>query len=691
MMLCGGHRWTNGALLVLCVALPFRCLIAQASRDSARADSAARRLKAVEVTDTRAVATPGGTSAVVIKTENLRSSPAPLLEEALRESPFVHVRQNSRGEMELSIRGSDSRQAAVLMDGVPITLGWDHRTDPSLVPLTGAQNLVIVRGLSSLLNGPNTLGGSIEVSHDDAFGRLGAGRVWGGVGVDETGAYVASLGGGRQIGKVSGGELSLRGGVGRRSRDGFALASGAPDATAVRGLRTNSDLSEADAFVGLRWRGTAGASLGLMATGFNAERGVPPEEHLTTPRLWRYPYNSRAIVSVSGGTGTFRTPVGWGSLDIGAGYNTGRLKVETYTDRTYATVASAELGDERTMTGRALFSHSLPRDARFKAAATMADINYAESLPSTSRADYQQRLVSGGAEVEVPLAGSTMLAGGLVFDRANNPKTGGRVPQAPLSDFGWRAGLTHDLSPEYRVHLSASQRSRFPALRELYSGALDRFLPNPDLKPETLLGLETGVTMDRSFGPVRDARFQLNAFHHNLDNGVVRLTLPAPDRRFFRVNRDRIATSGAEMLAGFALGADRERSMTVTGDALVQRIRIFDITSSGQPARHAENNPEARGMIELGVPLPNAVRGFANARFTGTQYCLNADTGAEMTLSAKTESNAALERSFVVSRSRSVRSIRALIALDNATNLAIFDQCGLAQPGRTVRMMLSFR
>src|SRR5829696_7417768 len=114
--------------------------------DTVRVDTA-RALQPVTVTETRAVGSVGGASATVIKPGELRSSPAPLLEEALRESPFVHVRQNSRGEMELSIRGSDSRQAAVLLDGVPISLGWDHRTDPSLIPLTGAQRMLVVRGL----------------------------------------------------------------------------------------------------------------------------------------------------------------------------------------------------------------------------------------------------------------------------------------------------------------------------------------------------------------------------------------------------------------------------------------------------------------------------------------------------------------------------------------------------------------
>ncbi len=666
--------------------------IAAQSPDSSRADSVAQKLKAVSVSETRAATVAGGASAVVIKPELLRASPAPLLEEALRESPFVHVRQNSRGEMELSIRGSDSRQAAVLLDGVPITLGFDHRTDPSLVPITGAQSLVIVRGLSSLLNGPNTLGGTIEVSHENAFGQLGTGRIWGGVGVDENSAYVASLGGGREMERALGGRFSLRAGVAHRKRDGFSLPDDAPDPTAVNGLRTNSDLRETDAFSSARWSGAMGRSLGLTVSGFNAERGVPPEEHIAAPRLWRYPFHSRVLAALSANAGSFRTPFGYGTLEFGGGYNTGRLKIQSYSDRTYQSVTGEERGNERTWTSRALFSHSLPRSARIKTAVTMANVSYAETLPPAAVADYQQRLWSAGTEIDLPLTARTTIAGGLVYDQAATPRTGGRTPgQESFNHVGWRGGVTHEVNEDFRVHASASQRARFPSLRELYSGALNRFLANPDLKPETLLGFEAGVTADRSLGPIPDATLQLNAFHHALEDAVVRITLPPPDRRFQRVNRDRLVSTGTEILAGVAFGIDRDRSVTITGDALLQRISITDRTAAGQPSRHAENNPESRGMIELGVPLPSRVRAFANARYTGTQYCLNADTGADMTLAAKTEANVALERRMSISRRGAVRGLRALLALDNAGNSAIYDQCGLPQPGRTLRAMLSIQ
>jgi iron complex outermembrane receptor protein len=655
-----------------------------AQSDTTRTDSSAQKLKPVTVSGARATGIVGGASAVVIRPAELKSSPAPLLDQALRESPFVHVRQNSRGEMEISVRGSDSRQAAVLLDGVPVTIGWDHRTDPSVIPITGADRLVIVRGLGSLLNGPNSLGGSIEVTHDPLFQPS---RITGGFGVDENSAIVGTLGGGWRAASIGGGALSIRGGIAHRQRDGLALPDDAIDPTASDGLRTNTDLEETDGFVSLRWGNASGRSIGFTVSHLDAEKGVPPEEHISAPRLWRYPYHRRTVGALSANTGLFGTPFGTGSIEVGAGMNNGKLKIETFDGRDYSTVTGQELGDERTMTLRAILSHSLG-PATLRVGLTSADVKYEETLPPAEPADYRQKLRSTGVEVDVPLSDRTLVAAGIEADRSETPETGGRSPsQEPIDNTGWRVGISHDFSAAWRMHASASERSRFPALRELYSGSLNRFRPNPDLEPETLLGLEGGVTMSRSLGAIPQATLGITAFNHKLDDAVVRITLSNPTR-FMRVNRDRIESSGVEMLAGFVFGNDRERSVSLNADATLQSISIFDQTA-GDAERHAENNPETRSRVELGLPLPWQVRGFATARHTGTQYCLNGETGNEMTLSSKTTTDLALQRSFATRSGGAFRWLRAILALDNVGNIAVYDQCGLPQPGRTLRLMMT--
>jgi iron complex outermembrane receptor protein len=653
---------------------------AQVPADSSK-DSSKVKLAMVTVTGARATGVVGGASAVIVRTEELRSSPAPLLEQALRESPFIHVRQNSRGEMELSVRGSDSRQAAVILDGLPLTLGWDHRTDPSLVPVTGSRTIRIVRGLASLLNGPNTLGGTIEVDH----GAGVANDAWVGAGVDENGAVVTSLGGERMLTS----SLAVRGGFAYRKRDGFSLPSSATDTTSYRfdGLRTNSDQRSMDGFASAHWSGSSGKSLGLNVTGFDAERGVPPEEHIISPRFWRYPYHSRYVIALSGSTGFLSTPFGFGSIDASAGLNSGAVKIDIYGDRDYDNITGNEIGNEKNVVGRVRATHSLG-SGTLRAAFTSSHIDFRESLSGVV-ADYRQNLWSAGAELEMPVKSQTTIAGGLVFDKATTPEAGGRPEQEPMDNIGWRAGVSHEMNTSFRLHASANQRSRFPALRELYSGAANRFQPNPDLKPETLRGFEGGFTANRAVGSNGRMMAEVTGFSHNLDDAVIRITVPNPTpppaTLFRRENRDNIVSYGAELLAGYTFGSSPDRAVSISADALLQSITIKDQTA-GDTARHAENNPETRASLEVGVPLPLRVRGIANARYTGRQYCLNADTGNEDELKAKVKSDLALERKFALKRSP-FQTLRALLAADNLSNAAVFDQCGLVQPGRTLRLM----
>ncbi len=663
-------------------------LAAQATANPPADSAAARRLKAVQVTEPRAAAVVGGASAVVMQTEKLRGSPAPLLHEALRESPFVHVRQNSRGETELSVRGSDARQATILLDGVPMTLGWDHRADASLIPMTGSEQLVVVRGLGSVLGGPNSLGGTISVSQDRRSLPTGTRAVWAGLGVDHTASHVMSLGASRTV-AAPGGTVTMKAGLSHRDRDGFTVAGGASDPTSRDGLRTNSDLRETDAFVSTRWSDLRGRFAGLTATGFSAERGVAPEEHLSAPRLWRYPYSKRAVIGLSAGTGPFTTRLGTGALEFSAGQNAGRAKIESFTDRTYRAVNGTELGDERTTSARALLTHSLPRGASLGMSWTLADVRYTETLAPAGGVRYRQILTSTAAEVTLPVGARTSVSVGGALDGANTPESGGREPkQTPFDDFGWRAGLTHELSDAWRLSASTSRRARFPSLRELYSGALSRFRPNPDLKPESLLGIEGGVTYRGALGSIPKATVQMTAFQHQLSDAVVRITLSDPTR-FMRVNRDRIESVGLEGLLGLTFGSDRDKSVTLDGDLALQRITIRDQTAASA-ARHSENNPELRGTATLGVPLAHGIRGFGSARHAGVQYCLNVESGAEVKLAATTVTDLSLERSFSLARGV-FRSLRALIAADNVANAAAYDQCGLAQPGRTLRVMLSLR
>lgn len=686
---------------------------AQAAGDSVRRADSTRVIESVRVLETRSPATTGGTSAVVLRPDALPipTQPAPLFEQVLRQTPFVLVRQNSRGEAELSVRGSDSRQAAVLLDGLPLTLGWDHRTDPSLVPTTGIRRLTVVRGLSTLLAGPNTLGGvlSLDLSEPTAGDAPPRPDLRLGFGIDQYAAHVATASGGGAVASGRAGVLTARGGATYRQRDGVALSRDGGAGDGVTGgaadpgrdgegeLRTNSDLRQTDGFATLRWQGSGGAFASATGTAYRARRGVAPELHVREPRLWRYPEATRRLAILSAGTGDRPTPLGRGRLEGSVGTNGGDVEIETFDSRAYARVVARELGDERTSTARVVGSHSLPALGQLRVGATLAGVRYDETLDAQSatpaRSRYRQRLASVGAEAEWPLFSRLIVSGGAVRDAVRSPETGGKPSLGPQSRWGWRVGATTAVREAVRFHAAASERARFPALRELYSGALNRFEPNPLLRPERLLGVEAGATIVSEAVERAGLDLQVVGFHHRLEDAVVRVT--RPNRLFQRVNRDEIRSTGVELLAGWSPAA--LRGVALSADLTAQRVRVFDRTlAAGATAeRFPEHQPRVRGSLEVGVPVLGA-RLAALARHTGRQYCLHPDLARQVALGAQTVGDAGLARDWALRGGSGrgaalLRTLRTTLAVDNVADATVYDQCGLPQPGRTVRFGIELR
>lgn len=649
------------------------------ARDTTRRDTVRTELERVTIRAERAApAAVGGASGIVVPIEGLRLAPSPVLEDALREMPFVHVRQNSRGEIELTIRGSESRQAAILLDGVPLTLGYDGRTDPSIVPLGGAGSVVLIRGLSSLRQGPNVLGGVLEiglnrVSDDGSNDRSLALRA----GTDQLGSQAlhADLVVPQLFARPG---LTLRTGLGWRSRDALTLSSDVVDSASRDDRRTNSDSEQLDAYVALRAERARGGWAGVSAMGYRAERGVPPELHISAPRLWRYPRQTRGLGIVSLGTGRRNTAWGAGDAELVVSVNDAQTEIESFESLAYNRVVATEDNDERGTTMRALADHSLGR-GELRTSFTLARLRNVEILDDTLDSRYVQRLYSAAAEFEMPVAGTLRATGGLALDGVSTPEAGGKPAVPATSEWAGRLGVSSlAFGSTTRVHASLSRRARFGSLREIYSGSLGRFEPNPNLRPEILVGLEAGAT-----GMWNGMQWQTVAFRHDLKDAIIRITLP--DRKFQRINRDRLLSYGVELLAGWS----GERT-SLTTDAVIQRARLHDPAAQGAE-RNAEHQPDWRASTDFAFPMPAGVRGSLTAALTGRQYCVNPDLGRTVALKSQRRADAGLEREYTVRSSGWLTRMRVMLGVENVVDAAVFDQCGLPQAGRTFRVAVALR
>jgi len=676
--------------LSLCTWLPSVAL-AQDIRDTIRVDSSrvaeGYDLTGITVRVARPALTTGGSSAVVLELDSLGALPAPSMEEVLRAMPLIVIRQNSRGESQPALRGSEDRQVGVFLDGIPITIGWDHRSDMSIIPLTGAQRIRVVRGLSSVLYGPNTIGGVIEVDIARAPQRtVSIVPVSVAFSLEETGGSNVSIGTGHFF-QPGDGSLVVRAGAGFRHRNGVTLPAGITEDREIRarylvnseGLRLNSDTRRADGYLAARYEKEGWGWAALSSSAYDVERGVPPEAHQDGPRLWRYPEQKRLFIALSGGTGEQETGGGLGSLEFSLGLNAGSSQIDQYDTEAFRSVIGREAADDRTVTLRAEGDHTLGSRGTLRSAFTFAEVERDEVLTPGGVASYRQRLWGLGIESEWSMGDrdATRFSIGAALDGSDTPESGDKPPVDRLGNFGYRAGVSSLVQDGLILHGSLSRRSRFPSLRELYSGALGRFEPNPQLVVETLLGSEAGLTLETDHSSI-----QAVGFYQSLENKIVRSSFKGTDGilRFKRINHKRVKSVGLEVLAVRSMGI-----VTVSGDLTVQNASGINV--DGGPVE-LEYEPFINGRLGFETPLGDIFRASGNLRFMGSQMCENPEIGGLQTLAGSGMLDLRLRSFFRLHSGSSLSRAEAGLGLSNATDASVYDQCGLPQPGRTFQIQI---
>jgi iron complex outermembrane receptor protein len=133
---------------------------------------------------------------------------------------------------------------------------------------------------------------------------------------------------------------------------------------------------------------------------------------------------------------------------------------------------------------------------------------------------------------------------GAVLDYNKTPKTGIFTDYEGNSstDFGACLSVKYDASEDFAVFGELSRRTRFATMREQFSGALNKFKVNPDLKPETGILAELGVVyeLDNSY-------IKLSGFANFYDDLIVQKKVSPEDSRKIRYNLAKADIIGAEL------------------------------------------------------------------------------------------------------------------------------------------------
>lgn len=596
--------------------------------------------------------------------------------EVARLIPSAAVQTNSRGETLVYIRNAGERQVALFFDGALLNIPWDNRVDLSLVPSGALGGMTVAKGVPSVLYGTNVIGGAINLT-SRSLGRDGT----------FTEATAMAGAAGLRRGVVTHlrrrGPFSFAGSIGYATRDGITLPDEAPlpYSQPSSRRRTNTDRQLFDLFGRASYRFHDGGEAGVSLFHVDGEKGVAPESHLDPAvdrvRFWRYPLwqNTMLIVNATrplAGGGFVKGSV-WGSRFA--------QHIDQYEDATYRTLTDREEDLDLTLGGRFQWLKPLGHGALTASLNLLTSRHeQVDAVFEDGRAipdpelTYQQHIFSLGLEYDVALSSSlSMLAGGSL-DGIATPRTGDKPARDPSVDAGVIAGLVYRLSPVVSWKASVGRKVRFPTMRELFGAALNQFLVNPDLKPESSLLAETGFV----FGSTVVAG-EVLAFVNRTFDTIDQHRVTVDGRRL----RQRINLEGSRVYGVELVGTvEPMSSWDVEGHLTWMKTRAFE----AGPDRVLVEKPEWLGTLTAVYTPTSRFSLMVQGVYTGRAYGMGPENDLTP-LPTSLAFNARVAYRFFLPGDRLFGEF--FLRVDNLTDTLVMPQLGLPGPGREFRGGLS--
>ncbi len=433
-----------------------------------------------------------------------------------------------RRERTISVRGFTSRQVPLFIDGIPVYVPYDGNVDLSRFGVDYVSEIVVSKGLASLLYGPNTLGGAINVvsrkptqpleisgrvstEFDDHFDSVDN-RIDGAIG-GNSGTWYGNL-----TGSYS-------------SSNGYRLPSDfVPVPAQPAGERLNSADRDSLFTAKLGYQPDADNEYALSYYRQDGEKHDPPYAgtYLKTNarpdgvqvRYWNWPYwDKESIYFVARNAITSQGTLRWRLFNDSFGNALDSYNDATYTtaNRPYAFLGS--IYNDFTYGGSADFEWSWDSNNTTRIASHYRNDVHREyqEVPASPLVHLEIPTYDVAIEHEWRVSPALTLTPSYSYmiqpDRTVQVYNSNTKKYSPVKTDRSTANNaqlvgTYQLDEQQSLFAGVSQKTRFPTIKERFSGGLGSVVPNPALNPETALHYEIGFEQKAATWDTRIALFQ---------------------------------------------------------------------------------------------------------------------------------------------------------------------------------------
>ncbi|MBH5328466.1 TonB-dependent receptor [Eikenella sp. S3360] len=532
----------NAILLgLLAVATP------QAFADtSGQAEESAFELGQITVIGKRTRSTDAGEHTV--SAEDIRRTNSQNIAQALETQAGVNIDfSGARNETGLRVRGFDARQVPLFLDGIPQYVPYDGYVDFARFLTPGLSEIRVAKSGASLMYGPNTMGGAINLVTRKPSKPF-EGDI--NIGFDDTVGHNLSANFGSNTGR-----FYIQGGFAYLDSDRFHLPHHFRDPkrqpTDTGSYRENAARTDRHYSLKLGFTPNLTDEYAIGYSGIRSEKQQPAYVGTANQnaRYWRWPYWDKDSFY-------FLSNIGLGEanrLKIRAYHDTYKNGLQMYRDAAYS-IPDGEIS--------AYKDRAQGLSINFSTAAWQ---NQLLQIGYQYKADRHHELSDNqvfrdaahqiAAEHQIDFTPSWRLRSGLDYERLATKELPASFNSGKTSSVNGLLELSYRPNDNHTFYGTLSSKSRFPSLKDRYSYRLGRAIPNPDLESERANHVELGWRGK----PWQGAEAEAAVFYSRLRNEIQNAYVPDPTGRTCRRSPvpgycQQTQNIGRTRHAGFELG-----------------------------------------------------------------------------------------------------------------------------------------
>lgn len=521
-----------------------------------------------------------------------------------------------RNESMVSVRGFDLRQVPVYMDGIPVYVPYDGYVDLARFTTFDLATVDVSKGFSSVLYGPNSLGGAINLVSRKPFKKL---EYDGSLGMINENGYKGNINIGSNLGK-----FYFQGGFSYLDRNSTRMSSSfIPTANENGGQRDNSYRTDQKISFKIGWTPTEKSEYAIGYINQQGEKGNPVyagrdplNSLLLRPRFWQWPnWDKESLYFISNTNFDDKN-----SFKSRLYFDRFKNTLDSYDDATYSAQTKAyafeSIYNDYTYGGNLEYNTKfIPKNDLKIAFHFKEDVHRENNLGEPVRHFVDNTVLVGIEDIYKVTSNFTVIPGVSYNIRKNieaedynsTTKVISDYPDAGASDaFNAQVGLFYQLNETQKLGATVSQKTRFATIKDRYSYRMGTAIPNPDLKPEKAINYELNYTANL-FSKIT---FQTALFYSSLSDAILSVSNVQPGKAQMQ-NFGEAEYKGIEAQLNYAVLENLSLNFNYT---YIERKNITN------PTIHFTDVPNTKVMGTLEYSPIKILRFIANSEFNSSRF-----------------------------------------------------------------------